>query len=156
PDAAYAGNGHLFVGALAIDPTTPSTLYVANGRIFKSTDGGQSWNLIKPAPCACLDDKSASLTIDPANPSTIYAGSFAADVAEEEFPAGGTISKSTDGGATWTANANGIPSDAVVRSLIVDPAAPGIVYASFVNDGWGILKSVDAGQSWSVVDTGLP
>src|SRR5262245_29524082 len=39
------GPAGVFVAALALDPLTPTTLYVGtHGRVFKSTDGGSSWN----------------------------------------------------------------------------------------------------------------
>ena len=42
-------------------------------------------------------------------------------------------------------------------SLAIDPESPSTVYAvSFYGPGWEILKSVDSGENWSVLDSGPP
>jgi len=47
---------------------------------------------------------------------------------------------------------NGFP-DAPVTSLAVDPKNPDTVYAAtFTN---GVLKTIDGGQSWNAMNTGL-
>jgi hypothetical protein len=63
----------LNVGALAIDPLTPTTLYAGtfSDGVFKSTNGGQSWSAINTG----LDDLVVfTLAIDPQTPTTLYAG----------------------------------------------------------------------------------
>src|SRR5437870_5609564 len=58
-----------YVRALAIDPTTSTTVYAAregsNAGVPKSTDGGTSWRAISNFGVAML-------AIDPANPNNIY------------------------------------------------------------------------------------
>jgi photosystem II stability/assembly factor-like uncharacterized protein len=151
-------------GSLVIDPTTPSTMYasVNNADIIKSTDGGENWVTIKTGLSFSPFSTSAlPLVIDPRAPSTLYAGSFAASsvstspgVPPIDFGTG-SISKSADGGQTWTTVRTGIPSEAFVRSLALDPASPSTIYAAYSSaDAGGILKSADGGQSWTVIDTG--
>ena len=63
------------------------------------------------------------------------------------------ISKSLDGGASWSDASNGL----VVRSvltLVLDPSAPSVLYAG--TDGSGIFKSIDAGASWFVLPGSPP
>ena len=62
----------LGVAALTIDPATPSTLYArsSNGSIFKSKDGGKSWN---GANAGLTNSSIRTLVIDPVAPSTLYA-----------------------------------------------------------------------------------
>lgn len=57
---------------LAIDPTTPSTLYAGTtGGLFKSTNSGGTWNAANNG----LTSKPVSaLAIDSSTPSTLYAG----------------------------------------------------------------------------------
>src|SRR5947209_2319499 len=57
------------VTSLAIDPSTPSTLYAVDisGRLFKSIDSGGSW-IVRGS----VTDV-AFVTVDPTNSSTIYA-----------------------------------------------------------------------------------
>jgi hypothetical protein len=54
--------------SLAIDPTTPTTLYTASDRVFKTTDGGASWTPTALNLCACW-----LLLIGPVTPTTLYA-----------------------------------------------------------------------------------
>src|SRR4029077_12799460 len=87
---------------IAIDPTSPSTLYVGtltpdgvdSVGIFKSTDGGASWTAINEGLIDPLTGISPldvwSLAIDPKKPGTILAGSRFSE-----------IFKSVDGGQTW-------------------------------------------------------
>jgi photosystem II stability/assembly factor-like uncharacterized protein len=144
-------------GSLAIDPITPSILYVSTlqGAILKSLDGGESWNQIKSGLIDTIFGASAvTLTIDRQNPSNIYAGSFAAftDPGGPDQPGSGTISKSTDGGQTWRAIRTGIPEGVYVHSPIIDPVNPLNVYAGFASTGGaGVLRSTDGGESWSQV-----
>jgi ligand-binding sensor domain-containing protein len=44
-------------------------------------------------------------------------------------------------------------SDTVVEALVVDPAAPNILYAGTQD---GVFKSTDGGTEWSPVNAGLP
>jgi len=66
------------VGALAIDPATPYTLYagtgyyvIGGGGVFKSTNGGEDWNVFNTG---LTNLYVYALAIDPATPTTLYAG----------------------------------------------------------------------------------
>jgi photosystem II stability/assembly factor-like uncharacterized protein len=151
-------NAPAFLGRLTIDPVTPSTLYAlgVGADVFKSTDGAQNWSPIKPAGPVGVAPNAMTLAIDPQNSSTIYAGSFANPPASVFLnrPGAGAIVKSGDGGQTWRRISAGIPADAFVLTLVVDRSAPSTLYAAYIaNAGAGILKSVDAGESWTVVYT---
>ena len=92
--------------ALAIDPLTPTTLYAATdgGGLFKTTDGGASWNATGLTNISVL-----ALAIDPLTPTTLYAGVY------------GGLFKSADGGASWSATGlTGID----VYSLAIDLLTP--------------------------------
>jgi photosystem II stability/assembly factor-like uncharacterized protein len=109
-------DNHVIV--LAIDPTTPTTIYAgANDSccVFKSTDGGAKWS-------ASYDDMDWSsgilaLAIDPTKPTTIYAGTFNLGVF-----------KSTDGGENWSILKNGMSAN-VVNALVINPKTPTTLYA---------------------------
>ena len=84
------------VSDLAIDPLTPTTLYAGTNYgpnaayscgVFKSTDGGASWNVTGLTSVG----RDLRLAIDPLIPTTLYAGAGASGVY-----------KSTDGGLSWT------------------------------------------------------
>src|SRR5215467_12591365 len=58
------------VGAIAIDPANPATLYAGsfNGGVFKSADWGARWTAINSG----LPIKEVrALAIDPSNPATL-------------------------------------------------------------------------------------
>jgi photosystem II stability/assembly factor-like uncharacterized protein len=55
---------------IVIDPkTTPSTLYVCRGGLYKSTDGGANWDAVTTVGSAVY-----AVAIDPTNSSRLYAG----------------------------------------------------------------------------------
>jgi photosystem II stability/assembly factor-like uncharacterized protein len=145
---------------LAVDPLTPSTLYAVvfsvRSAIFKSIDGGESWVSIKACECVDFAEFIQALAIDPVTPSTIYAPAqlYRGQGSSEEI-----IYKSTDGGQNWGAFGTGIPTEAVVMSLAIDPGSPSRIYGAYRRDsaggGWGIIKSTDGGGSWTVMNAGL-
>ena len=68
--------------------------------------------------------------------------------------AGRTLFKSTNRAGNWTATNNGVPSNASVKTIAIDPNATSTLYAgaSFA----GIFKSTDAGTTWKAINTGIP
>jgi hypothetical protein len=80
---------------------------------------------------------------------------------ETSGPPSAVILKSADGGQSWNAIDNGIPPDSSIRSLVVGPTTPSIIYAIALlghngPPGSAILRSMDAGESWNAINTGLP
>ncbi|MBI3783678.1 MAG: hypothetical protein HY270_09765 [Deltaproteobacteria bacterium] len=118
--------GHTF--SLAIDPTTPSTIYAGTqGVLFKSTDAGLSW---LPSSTGFSGTEVVSIAIKPDQPSVLLAGSV---VAGNTPP---MINRSDDAGVSWNyTNGNG------GGSIVFDPSNPNIVYG--LN-----MRSQDAGQTW--------
>jgi photosystem II stability/assembly factor-like uncharacterized protein len=96
------------IARIVIDPRNPETVYVASpGHLFgpnkergiyKTTDGGKTWNLIKYIdPDTGFND----IALDPANPSVLYASSYQRRRQGCCFNGGGPSSglwKSTDAG----------------------------------------------------------
>lgn len=115
-----------FVLAIAVHPTTPSTLYAATGGlgVLLSTNGGDDW---QPAGTG-LEDAGyiMCLAIDPVAPDTVYAGTVKKGVYVTR-----------DGGDTWTSLASGI-ADLTVTSLTIDPLDHSIVYAG--TEGRGTFR----------------
>ena len=130
------------VNAFAVDPAEPLTLYVAgwfstDDRIFKSTDGGLTW---APTPTQPAGDVSLELVIDRRDPQVIYA--------VQRFG----ISRSSNGGASWTALTFGEPANGMLsRTLIIDPELSTTLYAAWTPDGQGFQRSVDGGTTWQRV-----
>ena len=104
------------IGALAIDPVTPATLYAgtdSNG-VFKTTNGGGSWAAVNTG---LTNFQVTALAIDPQTPATVYAGT-----------ANGVF-KSTDGGMSWSAVNTGLNNNLYVFALAIDPQTPTTLYA---------------------------
>jgi uncharacterized protein (TIGR03437 family) len=144
----FAPNNYVTSGritALAIDPRSNDTVYAggADGGVWKTTDGGATWNPI-------TDDQPSlvigSIALDPSAPDTIYVGT-----GEENFNAdaytGVGILKSTNAGASWT-NIVGPFARQRIGSLAVNPSNGNIVLAGAAA---GIFRSTDSGATWSNV-----
>jgi photosystem II stability/assembly factor-like uncharacterized protein len=117
------------VQALAVDPTTPTTLYAAtdNG-VYKSDDGGLTWRAVG------LPGRSVqALAIHPVEPATLYAGTI--DNGKS------ALFRSADGGATWSES---IKTTGII-AVVIDPNAPATVYAASEM----LLRSTDGGATWS-------
>jgi len=137
---ANTGLTDMYVDAFAIDPNTPSTLYAGTqgGGVFKSIDSAASWTAVNTG----LTDMSVgTLAIDPSAADTLYAGTFGQFLPRRP----GHVFKSADGGANWTAVTTGGGFAGVV-SIVIDPTHPSTLYAG--TTGGGVLKSIDAGDSW--------
>lgn len=131
--------------ALAGDPTVGSVLYagIAEGGMFKSTDGGASWQALNTLP---VSPTINAIAIDPTNTAVLYAAA----------PYAGII-KSDDRGATWRLLASLQTMNMLfVAALALDP--PGNIYAAGPPYMTGSLveRSSDGGMSWFHASAGLP
>ena len=129
------------IARILIDPKAPETLYVASPGhlfgpnpergIFKSTDGGKTWNKIK-----FIDDDTGftDIAMDPANSNILYAASYQRRRSGCCFNGGGPGSalwKTTDAGKTWTKlTGAGLPPGTYGRIAVdVSRSNPNVVYA---------------------------
>ena len=121
---------------VTIDPADPSTVY-ATARtqgIFRSSDGGHTWQSINNGVTVLSMGRSAPVIIDASNRQTLYVGSE-----------GGGVFKSLDGGSHWFAVNSGL-SDLTVLGLAMDPANPEVLYACGAS---GVFKTLTGGESGS-------
>lgn len=132
-----------------VAPSNPNLVFAATSDgIFKSSNGGDTWNLVKNVVLA------TDVVIHPTDPNKVVAA-----FGDQSSPGYG-IYHSTDGGATWTKINAGLPS--VFNGKIMldrSPSSPNIVYASIGNglssaDGasW-LCRSEDFGQNWQIRST---
>jgi photosystem II stability/assembly factor-like uncharacterized protein len=138
------------VAAFAVDPVTPSTLYVisvevnypSDGHLYRSEDSGATWAQVSSHALPSFD-----LEIDPRNPSILYAGGK------------GGVSRSADRGQTWEIRGNGLPPGASVREVELDPVRPTTLYALVRLPGdlstHSVYKSADSGETWTWLGQGL-
>ena len=153
------------ISAIVIDPHDPNVVYAASmghvfapnpdRGIFKSTDGGTTWQKI-----LFVDDKTGAigLVMDPRDPMVLYATMWQAQRTPWSLDDGGPGSglyKSTDGGAHWSniSHNPGLPSGVLGR-IGADVAAsdPNIVFAIVQAEDGGVFRSADAGATWKRVN----
>ena len=122
---------------VVLDPQNPSRVFALADHLYLSNDDGKSWNQL-----GVPGNFSITLAIDPQNPAILYAAGYA-----------GGVSKSMDGGVTWVPNA--APNGPVFpfTSLAIDPKKPSTLYAA---SGLNVLKSTDAGASWTMTGSPAP
>ncbi|MGH9366277.1 MAG: hypothetical protein ACRD3M_01225 [Thermoanaerobaculia bacterium] len=137
------------VFSLAIDPTGQRVYAGSQGvaDVFRSVDGGSTWEALSFG--GSLGAYPRSLAVDPSNAGIVYAG-----LARDGLP-GGSLLKSTDSGATWTATIAGLPTAGggpAVLAIVIDPQTPSVLYAGL--DRSGVYKSVNGGIRWEAA--GLP
>lgn len=129
-------------------PVDPLCLFAAGDRLYRSTDGGESWQL--------LQDQYWNLkihSVDVPAPGALYAGG-----GNPAFQP--KLLKSTDDGETWTDLSNfrdaGITGDNDVMSLAIHLDDPRILYVGMEGS---LIRSIDGGATWegllSPGDTGF-
>lgn len=141
-----------WVDHIAYHPTLPNVIFSSgdtHGGMYKSTDGGSTWNNLSGYGCY----NAWCFEINPSRPDTIYAGSM---MNESDSTA---IRVSTDGGLTWQTTLKW----PAISQIVVHPTNPNIVFAAAGywpgyqsnTHGEGIWKSIDGGFTWSKIITGI-
>jgi photosystem II stability/assembly factor-like uncharacterized protein len=138
--------------AFAIDPGNPDVMYAGGvaGGIWKSVDGGASWDV---ADDLLINLAVTSIVMDPDDSSVLYAGTGEGVLSGRPGVRGLGIFKSTDAGASWTqleGTVEVVPASAFhyVNEVVVSPNDSNRIYAATRT---GVWRSLDAGQTWSVV-----
>lgn len=129
------GPGGGSISSVAVDPRDPSVLYAAAGGslyssiglVYKSTNGGRTWQLL-------LGEGFGFhvVAVDPDHPDIVLAGGL-------------EMRRSTDGGQTWQP----VLSQGLSQSVQDLTMAPGGL--AFAGTYERLLRSVDSGASWSEV-----
>ena len=163
------------IGALAIDPQAPKTIWAGTGEawtrnsvsvgngIYKSTDGGDSWtNMGLPN-----SERIAKIIIDPKNSDTVYAcvpGKLWSDSDDRG------VYKTTDGGKNWNKILKGANLSTGCSMISMNPKDSNFLFAGmwdFRRKGWtfrsggenpsapsgsGFFQTADAGSTWKELD----
>ena len=164
---SYDGTAHPWefarVWHLEPSPTDPETVYagVEDAALFRSTDGGGSWRELSGlrthgsgphwqpgAGGLCLH----TVLLHPTDPQRIVTAISAAGAF-----------RSDDGGESWLAinqglHSEGIPDPAAevghcVHKLALHPDRPDTL---FMQKHWDVMRSDDAGGSWTEISGDLP
>jgi photosystem II stability/assembly factor-like uncharacterized protein len=150
------GGGMGRINTMEFNPSNPNTIWIgsANGGLWKTTNGGQSWTSNTDfLPAIGIAD----IAIDPVDTMNMYiaTGDGYGYEAGGWFW-GGTytsgVMKSTDGGQTW--NSTGLnytmTANNIVQRLIIDPANPQVLIAAARD---GVWRTADGGTTWTQVST---
>ncbi len=141
------------INTVAVHPSNEDIVYVgfSIGGVFKTTDGGASWNPI-------FDDQLflaiGHIVIDPNNPETIYVGTGDPNISGRPFIGNG-IFKSVDGGQTW--QHLGLTEQRIISKIILHPTEPNTIYAATMglpferNNKRGLYKTTDGGLTWEQI-----
>ena len=128
------------ISRVLIDPRNPEVVYVAAAGhlfgpnaergVYKTTDGGKNWNLVK-----FIDENTGftDLAMDASNSNILYAAAYQRQRSSCCFNGGGPGSglwKTTDGGKTWAkVTAPGLAPGTYGRIAVATSASsPGVVY----------------------------
>ncbi|HEX6542436.1 MAG TPA: hypothetical protein VF040_11830 [Ktedonobacterales bacterium] len=162
------------VGAIAVAPSAPNTLYVGTGEatirgnvshgdgVYKSSDGGHTWHNVGLADTRHIGD----IVVHPTNPDIVYVAALGHAWGPN---AERGVFRTRDGGASWqkvlfkSENAGAV-------DLAMDPNQPDILYATIwqtrryphalVSGGEesGLWRSTDGGDTWEDISRakGLP
>ncbi len=120
--------------------------------IFKSTDGGKTWN-------RTLGDEewvgATDIVVDPRDPDRLYAATWQRHRTVAAYMGGGPgsgLHRSIDGGETWERLAKGIPTSNLGKiCLAISPFDSDRIYADIELDRGkgGLFMSTDRGSSWT-------
>jgi len=162
------------VGALAVAPSAPDTVYVGSGEstprdstgygngVYKSTDGGRTWTHLGLEATQHI----GKIAVDPRNADVVFVAAMGSLYASN--PERGVF-RSRDGGRSWQ-KVLFRNEDVGAVDVVVDPGDGRVVYAALWNTrrppwfvypptngpGGGLFKSTDGGSTWRQLTAGLP
>lgn len=166
------------VFCLTLDPSRPETIWIGTQGIrgvYRSDDGGMHWAEKVQGIAEAEGITFRGFAVDPRDSDVVYGAaeiSSWAWASEErrgrEFDlVKGVVYKTTDGGEHWSPVWRG---DNLARYVWIDPRNSDVVYVSTgifdreaanskpdlgVPGGIGVIKSTDAGHTWSPIHAGL-
>ena len=168
----FDSQGVYSIGALALNPSAPATIYVGTGEanssvdsydgagVFRSCDGGQSWASLGLAATARI----ARVAVDPADTTRIFVAAMGT-----QFSTGPDrgLYRSEDAGVTWS-KVLFVSDSTGACDVVINPAHPETVYCATwervrrftyrraYGPECGIWRSADHGTTWTRLSTGLP
>lgn len=151
PHAEIGHDPHLLLAA----PTNPDILWQQNHcGIFRSVNGGASWDDIsqKDGPA----NFGFAIAVAEDNPDQAWVAPAVSDVNRVAIDKALCISRTDDGGKTWTDFRNGLPQDfsfdIVYRHALVT-AGDDVIFGTTTGN---VFHSNDRGESWATISNYLP
>ena len=170
--SVFDDQGSYSMGAITVDPNNHNTVWAGTGEnisgrhvgygdgAYKSLDGGATWKNMGLKN----SEHIGMIVIDPRDSNVVYVA------AQGPLWSGGGergLFKTSDGGGNWELILSGGEFTGV-SEVHLDPRNPDVLFAvkhqrlrnvaALMNGGpeSGIFKSVDSGNSWRELTTGLP
>ncbi len=140
--------------AIAGEPGNPMVNYIgaASGGLFKTDDGGVTWNPI-------FDDQNVSsigsVALAPTNPNMVWVGTGETFVIRPAHSIGNGIYLSKDAGKTW--KNMGLEKTGRIGRVVIHPKNENIVFAAALGHTYGpqqdrgVYRTKDAGKTWQRV-----
>jgi photosystem II stability/assembly factor-like uncharacterized protein len=132
-------------------PSQPRTFYmgVASGGVFRTTDGGTSWEPITDGkvPLGSI----GSIAVADSNPEIIYVGT-GSDGVRSNVSTGRGVYRTGDGGKAW--EFAGLYNAGQIGAVRIHPSDPNTVWAAAYGDIFkpnahrGVFKTTDGGKTW--------
>ena len=156
---------------IVLSPHDPDILYSGGNHVFRSTTGGQSWDVISPdltrADPETLAPSGGPITGDNIG-TEFYATVFA--IAESPVEPGiiwagsddGLVNVSRDNGETWTnvtpPDLNDWPLISIIEASPHDPATAFVAATRYKHDDNTpyLFKTHDYGETWELITNGIP
>lgn len=154
------------IGRISIDPANPNRIFVAAaGKLYQpggergvyaTTNGGTTWQRVLAG--ANPTTGGIDVSISPAEPSHVYAAMWdhtRTPAGRQYGGVGSGIHRSTDGGATWTRLAGGLPAPSAgtgrmgVAVSKSDPARLYAIAADTPGNFLGFWTSTNRGTTWT-------
>jgi len=131
----------------------PNVIYVgtAAGGVWKSTDGGMTWNpIFDDQPVASI----GAISIFQKNPDIVWVGTGEA-APRNSVSVGRGIFRTLDGGRTW--KCMGLEKTEKIAKIVLHPENPDVVLVAALGATWGdstergVFKTIDGGKTWRKV-----
>ncbi len=132
-------------------PSQPRTFYmgVASGGVFRTTNGGESWEPITDGKMTI--GSIGSIAVAESNPNIMYVGT-GSDGVRSNVSTGHGIYRTNDAGKTWSYL--GLYNIGQVGAVRIHPTNPDIAWVAAYGDIFktnkerGVYKTTDGGKSW--------